>query len=354
MKICFVIQDCTTIGGTERATCCLATELARRGHEVCIVSAYGINGKCAFEKDEKVGFEILSDTRYGLEMNTFRRMAEVLRTAGRIKRCKSIAEADVLICQKFFAAAVGVMAGFGGRMVVGEHFPYQMYGKSLRAIRNMIYRKARKMVVLTESCAEEYRKAGIMTTVIPNMVSFEGGEHHEEGKVIVAAGRLSHEKGFDMLVEAFAREKENLDGWKVEIYGEGECKKELEDKIREKQLEGRIIMAGHAKDMAKVFEHGSFGVVPSRFESFSLVAIEALSCGMPIVAFDCPTGPREILKQGGGMLVKNGDIAELGKAMTRMANDKELRTKIGQECKSITYRYSADRVVSQWEELIGK
>lgn len=354
MKICFVIQDCTTVGGTERATCRLASEMARRGHEVSIVSIYGVNGKCAFIINDKVGFEVLSDAKYGLQMSVFRRMIETLRSAKRLKKCRSVRKADILICQKFFAVTAGTMAGLSHKMIAGEHFPYLMYGKILRELRNCIFKKAKRVVVLTESCAESYGKVGIETTVIPDMVSIEGREHCEEGKRIVAAGRLAYEKGFDMLVEAFARENERLKEWKVEIYGEGECRGKLEKLIHDKGMDGRIELKGNTDDIAKVFEHCSFGVVSSRFESFSLVTIEAAACGVPMVAFDCPVGPREILKDGGGLLVENGNIEALGQAIVRMANERELRLRLGKECAKIAERYSAERVCSQWEELLKK
>lgn len=336
-------------------TCCLAKEMSRRGNEVSIVSIFGVKRKCHFDIGNGVKFEILTDTRYGADMTYTRRAIEILRITKNVKHCKNVTEADIVIAQKFFAVLCAVFAGFADKTLAGDHFPYEMYGSMVRWFRNRIYAKTRQVVVLTEEYADKYRNAGVeKAVVVPNMIPFNERKHDTKARTIIAVGRLAREKGFDMLVEAFAREAGNTGDRELKIYGEGEMRDELKNQIKKAGMDDRIKLMGMTDDIESVYAEADFGVMSSRYEGFPMVLLEAAACGLPMVSFDCPTGPREILKDGGGLLVENGNVKALGEAIVRMANDKTLRLKLGKECAKIAERYSAERVCSQWEELLRK
>lgn len=356
MKISFLIQDCTTVGGTERVTCCLASEMARQGNEVSVISVFGTGGKCRFPLDGRVRFVVACDSDYGLQMSMARRLLLLVKMAYRLKNNRLLLDADVVIAQKFFAALMAMRAGYKNKLIVGDHYPYRLYRQPLLKFRDMIYRKARVVVVLTEGCRRDFVRNGVdKVEIIGNMLPIKSvNPIVEREKVILAIGRLSEEKGFDSLVKAVNGIKENLDGWRVEICGEGDQRSRLEAMISQYGLEDIIILRGSVGDVTKEYGRASFGVVPSRYEGFSLVLLEAAAMGLPMVAFDCPYGPSEILSEGGGILVANQDIDALGRAILRMVEDAALRRKYSEETSNIVGRFSPLKIYNQWMLIIGK
>lgn len=355
MKISFLIQDNTTVGGTERTTCCIANEMARQGHEVAIVSIFGVNGRCAFPLEESVKFEILSDVRYGLKMSALRRGVEMLKAVGKVRKSQLLREADVIIAQKFFAAIAAVNARYRGKLIVGDHFPYGKYQQPVRGLRDFVYKRAKALVVLTEGYKREFQTAGVeRVEVIPNMISIKERQHVEGEKEIVAVGRLAQEKGFDTLISAFAKVAERLEGWELKIYGGGVMMEQLKQQIKESGMDGKIEMMGEVADIERVYANAAFGVMPSRFEGFPMVLLEAAAAGLPMVAFDCPTGPKEILKEGGGLLVENQNVEALGETIVKLANDAELRKKLSAETSAIRDTYAPEKICRQWETIINE
>lgn len=356
MKIAFLIQDCTTVGGTERVTCCLASEMARQGHEVSVVSVFGRGGKPHFEIDGRVRFVVACGEKYGLQMSKVERMMLIVRMTREMRDNEILKDADVVIAQKFLAALIAVKAGYRHKLIIGDHYPYRLYSQPLLRYRDLIYKKAKAVVVLTEGCRQEFVNHGVnRVEVIGNMVPIAERDRGEEReKKIVAVGRLSEEKGFDSLIQAVAGVKSRIEGWSVEICGEGEQRGRLEEMIKESGLEGKVVLRGRVDDVAEEYRRASFGVVPSRYEGFSLVLLEAAAMGLPMVAFDCPYGPREILGEGGGTLVDNQDVKALGEAIVRMTEDDGLRQKYAAETRKIVERFSPKTIYDRWIQTIEK
>lgn len=355
MKISFLIQDNTTIGGTERTTCCLANQMARQGHQVSIVSIFGVNGRCAFDLEDSVKFEILSDVRYGLKMSALRRGFEMVKVVRKVKKSQLLRDADVIIAQKFFAAIAAVSARYRAKLIVGDHFPYAKYKQPVRWLRDRIYGMAKTVVVLTSDYKKQFQAAGIENVVvIPNMISIKEVQHEEKSREIIAVGRLAEEKGFDTLITAFAKVADRLDDWKLKIYGGGDKMPQLKNQIDAVEMTGKIETMGEVSDIEAVYANAAFGVMPSRFEGFPMVLLEAAAAGLPMVAFDCPTGPREILGLGGGLLVENQNVEVLAGAIVKMAGDAELREKLSAETSVIRETYSPEKICRQWEIVINQ
>lgn len=356
MRIVFLIQDCTTIGGTERVTCSLASEMARQGHEVTIVSVFGMGGECKFDIDERVRFVVFSDKEYDLQLSKLARLGRVYDVARKMKSDNLLQSADVIIAQKFFAAMLSIKAGFGHKTLIGDHYTYFLYGRLLRGFRNSIYRKAAAVVVLTGDNARLYKIHTVRKTeVIPNMLPIPVEEHKGEGeKEIIAVGRLTYQKGFDTLVQVIDDIKELIEEWHVTIYGDGEDRPMLEQMIKARGLEGMITLFGTTSDVSKAYCNASFGVMSSRFEGFPMVLLEAAATGLPMVAFDCPTGPGDIYRHGGGIVVADQDVNALGEAIVRLTRDAALRKRLSDETAEIRKRYSEENIYRQWMQIIEK
>ena len=356
MRIVFLIQDCTTIGGTERVTCCLSSEMARQGNEVAIISVFGVDGHCKFELDSRVKFVVASNEDYNLRMNKFHRLAKVGKMTDMIESNALMREADVVIAQKFFAAMLAVNAGYKDKLIVGDHYPYAVYSRPLLKLRDYIYRKAKMVVVLTDAYRKEYEQHLVKNvTVIENMVPIP--VEYVEGareKVILAVGRLAREKGFDTLLEAIALIDGRLGEWKVEICGEGDERAKLEEMINNLGLQNRVVLRGAVADISAEYRRASFGVMPSHFEGFPMVLLEAAAKQLPMVAFDCPYGPKSILSHGGGVLVENQNVVALANAILHMADNSVLRKKCSEETRNIVEKYSPEKIYQQWIQIIEK
>ncbi|PAU97545.1 hypothetical protein CK240_08705 [Paracoccus salipaludis] len=168
----------------------------------------------------------------------------------------------------------------------------------------------------------------------------------------VAAGRLDRQKGFDLLIRAFARVPHL--GARLTIFGEGPERAPLENLVRASGLEGRVSLPGIVRGPQEWLGAGHVLVVSSRFEGFSNVVAEATCSGLPVVSFDCPYGPSEMIVEGrNGFLVPPGDVAALAGAMTRLAADPALRNRLGQAAHIAAARFEQGRIMAQWDAVLG-
>ena len=225
-------------------------------------------------------------------------------------------------------------------------------------------RQVDTIVVLTESDKKDWQKAGCTQVVcIPNPCSLDGQEIPIKPKqsdlppVVLAVGRLHEQKGFDMLLDAWNNvQRDNVQctkDWTLRIVGEGEQRKKLEQQIRDLHLTN-VVLAGRVENMVEEYAAASLFVLSSRYEGLPLVLIEAMWCGVPCIAFDCPRGARELLEDGRGVLVPNGDIEALAQAMQQaMKNTDEIGHNAPRALTFAHQTYSEETIMQQWERLIA-
>ena len=217
-----------------------------------------------------------------------------------------------------------------------------------------IVRRFDSFVVLTEEDKENWGD-------IPNMIAIPNASlsmfdkcSDLTSKRVIAVGRLDYQKGFDRLVKAWdvVQKTENFKSWRLDIFGQGEWKEMLQRMIDERGLSETLKLNSPTNDIGKEYADSSLIVMTSNYEGFGMVLVEAMSCGVPAVAFDCQCGPKDIVCHGErGFVVKNGDIQGLADAMMALMSDKELRQKMGENAKKVVEIYSESRVMSMWVEL---
>lgn len=211
-------------------------------------------------------------------------------------------------------------------------------------------------VVLTEEDAAMWGDVPNIK-VIPNAAKFivEGYSNCNEKRVI-AVGRLDYQKGFDRLIEAWAlvQQTDKYSDWHLDIFGQGEWRDMLQQMIDERGLQDRVTLNKPTKDIAKEYASSSMLVMSSHYEGFPMVMIEAMACGLPVVTFDYKCGPRDIIDHEiNGLLVKDGDIEGLAKAMISMMRDDAARKRMGENAKKVVETYSEETVMKQWIELFN-
>jgi len=165
-------------------------------------------------------------------------------------------------------------------------------------------------------------------------------------------GRLVKSKGFDILIDAFSRIVNSNPEWSLKILGDGPLKRELQSQSEALGLANRIDFAGEVADPFPDLCAADLFVFPSRFEGFGLALCEAMACGLPVVSFDCPSGPREIIRNGlDGVLVPAEDTEALSKELDRLMADPGERQRLASRAPEVMIRFSIRRILGLWEEL---
>jgi GalNAc-alpha-(1->4)-GalNAc-alpha-(1->3)-diNAcBac-PP-undecaprenol alpha-1,4-N-acetyl-D-galactosaminyltransferase len=168
---------------------------------------------------------------------------------------------------------------------------------------------------------------------------------------VIAMGRLVKLKGFDLLLEAFA--KCNKKQWSLMILGEGPEREHLHSIIEQFSLNSQVYLVGRVPEPKIYLQQADLFVLSSHYEGFPMAIIEAMSCGLPIVSFDCPTGPRDIIRNGiDGLLVPAEDVDSLAKAMNRLMENARERKTMGKFALQVVERFSESSIMKKWEKLI--
>jgi glycosyltransferase involved in cell wall biosynthesis len=199
------------------------------------------------------------------------------------------------------------------------------------------------------------RSARIRARVIPNPILLADVSPRRGDLVLTAVGRLTYQKGFDLLIRAFALIAPLHPEWSLSIWGEGEEARQLLSIIDQMQLNGRVKLRGASRTPEEWIESSSAFVLSSRYEGFGNVLAEAMAGGLPVVSYDCDFGPREIIQNGvNGLLVPVEDIAALASALDRIMGNSALRSRLGNAARIVAERYDPDAIVGQWEEVITR
>lgn len=272
---------------------------------------------------------------------------------------------DILVCMGQHDRVIGSKVSFPCKKILENHFNKQFFtqelenknffgrikslGKTYMEYSNI--KKYDEFLVLTDEDKKAWGNEKIK--VISNPLSFVSEKVSNcKNKKIISVGRLSNEKGFDILIEVWKKVREKHKDWILEIYGEGYLRKELQDKIDSLNLRNTLILKGNEKDIKAKYLENSVYVMSSRFEGFGMTLIEAMSCGLPLVSFDCPYGPRKIIKNGeNGFLVKFGNINEMAEKINYLIENEDKRIEMGKKSKELSYDYSEEKIMNQWKEL---
>jgi glycosyltransferase involved in cell wall biosynthesis len=388
VRITFVIMNAYGGGGTIRTTLTMAAALADR-HDVEVVSVLRHRQEPLLPVDPRVTLRVLVDdspqtvARRRSTRNPVGQLRSLAHTglsriASRLAHPKDVrykifsARTDLALIRFMRALPDGVvistrpslnliLARYAppGVIAVGqEHMHLARHGPELRASFRGRYPRLDALVTLTESDAREYRELlGPQARVVsvPNAVPDVGGVRaalDPDTKVVVAAGRLARQKGFDRLVAAWAQVARKHPDWRLDIFGHGNAADALQARIDKRKLAGVVTLRGFTDQLHQRFAESAIYAMSSRYEGFPMVLLEAMGCGLPLVSFDCPTGPADIIQSGrNGLLVPDGDVKGLAAALNQLIEDPQLRRTMGAQGVEMAREYAPERIAARWERL---
>jgi glycosyltransferase involved in cell wall biosynthesis len=366
-----------TVGGTIRATFTLAGELAKR-HDVEIVSVYRMRAAApAIPVPAGVRLRTLTDLRAGTP-----RTAVQHRLRGRRSRLISPQDyryenfsllTDAALLRFLASVRDGVLIGTrpGLNLAIAhlvpdsvvrvgqDHVNLASYSSGLRHQMTEAYGRLDLLTTLTEDDAADYRALlGDRPPVecFPNPAPDVGGRRATlDAPVAVAAGRLTEQKGFDRLLDAWPHVLASHPGWELRIFGDGAEREALERQAAALGIADSVRLPGFTRALHDELTRASVYVMTSRQEGFPMVLLEAMGAGLPVVSVDCHTGPRDIVSDGvDGRIVPEDDRDALVEAIGALMADAGLRRRYGAAAVEAAARYEPGRIAARWEARLGE
>ena len=347
-------------GGEERMCQLVANELCRRGYSVTVVLTDQLkNEGIIYPLDSGIKLYYLQQNRIERKLNTLFSKLSILHYRHILRKNHVNVVLDVGSPKSLLTTKA--VDGLDIKVVCWDHFNYEAFRKRwcYDKLKQLIGEgKIHKLVVLTKDDVKSYAenekdlpKDFVCQIYNPSPIQTVSYTPRPAKKVL-ACGRLAQQKGFDYLLDAWKEVEESDSEWELEIVGDGYSRKDLEQQIVRNNLQRVTISHFTDNVRAKYSEAGIF-VFSSRYEGLGLVLLEAESMSLPLVSFDCPCGPREIIQHGyNGYLAEAENPHDLAEKLLAVMSDDKLREQMGRNAFESSRQFRTDEIIDQWEALI--
>ncbi len=361
MKIVLVISSLNR-GGAEKVLCILANSLANNGHEVNIISFSRSSDKPAYKLDSKIC--IFAINRLINTNNYYEAIKNNIITLLRTRKCICKIKPDIIISFIYEINVLVLLSTYNLNypIIISERVaPFQHKRKwPWRFLNILVINRSKYIVVQNESAKKllpikYHHKIKVIPNPVINELSNEHGFPLNKTRKfrIISIGRLEFQKGFDILINAFSRIAKKNPDWELVIWGNGSEKNNLEKLCKDLSLINTVIMPGTTKQPYSELANSDLFILSSRYEGFPNALAEAMVCGLPVIATDCPVGPADIItNKVNGILIPVNNVNILSKTMDSLMNNKSKREYLGNNAKKIIDYYSKSKIVAMWEELL--
>jgi GalNAc-alpha-(1->4)-GalNAc-alpha-(1->3)-diNAcBac-PP-undecaprenol alpha-1,4-N-acetyl-D-galactosaminyltransferase len=368
MRLSLVISS-LSYGGAERVMSMMANYLAEKGLDVILITL-DTQEKDFYELDPKVkrvAIGLMQESPHVVKalFNNLRRI-RALRKAIKTNSPDAVISFVDKMNVLTLLSCIGLSVN---NKIVSERTDPTKHeiGRIWELLRRITYPLAKRVVLQTENVGKWARNIirEEKIAIIPNPFSFSNEVPEQDDsaflplfggtpqRTIVTMGRLSYEKGFDLLLRAFAELADSFPEWRVIIFGEGDERDSLSCLARDLRVADKVFLPGRVKNPAFLLKQADLFVMPSRYEGFPNALCEAMVCGLPVISFDCPSGPRDIISDGiDGILVPPEDVNALAEAIAKLIGDVEKRRMLSQNAKQVAERFGISQVIRKWEDLI--
>lgn len=342
-KIFFVINSLKNRSGSERVACILANKLVEElKYEVTIINRDADYGEVAYALNPQIQVKKISGSQYQFYKGIVSFIAQekpdsvIVHNMGKLS----------LLC----ALIPNVK-----KLVTLEHVSFISRPKIVQIVSKIFYKRIDQVVTLTNRDKDYFNEFHGNVVVIPNFSPFPvANKVNRAKKQIVAIGRLTDQKNFVHLLEAWRKIFDQLPEWQLSIFGEGEQEALLNEYIQSNAIRN-IHLKGATPDIKSVYEASSFFVMTSKYEGLPMVLIEAQSFGLPIISYDCPNGPSDIIKDKvNGYLVEDQNIDQLADRILLLASSPLDLVKFSQNSLKNAENYQPEKILHLWSEQIFK
>ena len=378
MKIVYFLKAFADKAGTERIFSDKMNYLARNcGYDITFITYEQSNHPMAFHLDKSISVIDLNVrflTIYKLTpiIRCFAKLRKLILLKSKLNKALKQINPDYIIITTYEFDKFCCILSLPYRFVIESHICMSSVQQELRQ-QNVISKciakwfdkinfrnlnKAYCLVSLTNKDKKEWEKnTNIPIFIIPNFVTYFPEKiipYSERQNRIICVGRLTMQKGFDYLIDAWSLISNNYPEWKIDIFGHGELEEDLNKMIMYNNLESSIIIHKTTERIYEEYEHSTIFILSSRYEGFALVLLEAMSCGVPCISFDCPNGPSDIISQGeNGILVPYADINKLAESIEWMIEHNQDRQKMSENARNTAHSYTQDLIMPQWISLFN-
>lgn len=344
-KIAFLISDISTFGGTQRVISLLSRIFVEKlGYEIFVYSLQEEN------KDRKIYFNNKINF-INLDMNfTFFNYFKLIRKINKLNKVNKIEYILGMGCY------LSIFLPFikNVKTIACEHSSYDIVSKKTNIVRKIMYRYVDKIVSLTEEDKKKYVEINKNTYVIPNPLSFkESNGVSLRDNIVISVGSLVKNKGFERLLKIWVEIEKKHRDYKLEIYGDGEERENLENLKKTLGLK-KVFFMGSTKEIQKKLLKSKIFVMTSHKEGFPMVLLEAMSCGLPCISYNIKTGPKEIIKDGeDGYIIDNNNDKDFIMRLELLMTNNSLREGLSKNSKKNIKRFDAEKIQEKWEELLN-
>lgn len=368
LKLTFVISSLSS-GGAERVMSTMANYWAKKGWGITLITLDSVDSDFyKLHPDIKRVALGLTGESSNLLMAIKNNFVRIVRLRREIRASKP----DAIICfmEKTNILTLIATRGLGVKVVVSERTDpaHHEVGRLWNYLRRVTYSLADIIVAQNNQVKKwlEETVAGAKVVVIPNPINYQNEEteqislnafvgRKENIRTVVAMGRLGFEKGFAMLINAFAKITHSYPEWLLVIFGEGEERNNLTRLAHNLGISDKIFLPGTFKNSMSLLRQADLFVMSSRFEGFPNALLEAMACGLPVISTDCPSGPREIIRDGvDGILVPPENVDALAGAMDRLMSDENERKRLAARAPEVLERFGLEKIMGMWEETINE
>lgn len=356
-------QTVASSGGVQFVLSKISSALCKNGIKIKIVSCFPGDSPCPFQLDADIDSCYLqSEYRHDSEASLITRVRFWVLIFFKIKTLLKDRSIDYHISVSPAISLIIIIYSFIYKLkvIIWENVQFNVYNRLINLFRLFLFKYAYCVIVVSNSDFMYFKRKRISTRLIynPNSLKYRNQTNSDDNILfsnnLVAAGRLSWQKGFDMLIDvAFILREKYKAVFKITIIGDGPLKKNLVEKVKLLKLESYISFHPFTKDIAKAFKANSIFLLPSRFEGLPIVLLDSQACGLPCIAFDCPTGPSEVIQNDvNGFLIDCFNLDDFAAKINDLISNEEIFYKFSANSIIKSKSFFLDDIIKQWLELL--
>ena len=356
-NVCFLIANLNNSGGTERVTTLIANKLSEDNRFQVSILNLSEGKNPFFHLNSNINLYSLYDVKPSFKKQFFSTILNI-RNFVKNRHIDILVDVDSILC----VFTVPALIGLSTKHICWEHFTFNTnLGVKQRDLgRKLAARYCDYVVTLTnrdkELWEEGLEKINAKIVAIPNPTPYENCNNQPslDSKVVLAVGRLTYSKGFDLLLQAWKQVVSVKEDWKLQIVGNGEDESKLKTLADQLNITDSVEFIPATQNIAEYYQSASIFCLSSRFEGFGMVILEAMSFGLPVVSFNCEVGPDELVEHyKNGLLAEPLNIADLSDCILEMMNiDNANYTKLSETAYKFSQQYSLEKIKDIWEKLL--